>query len=509
MPDESGPDEQEGTFGAYDVVTMLGQGGMADVLLASKSGPGGFLRLVVIKRLREHLSEDPELAAMLMDEARLAARLDHPHIVRTYEAGKVGRQVYLAMEYLEGQALVHVVRRCQRTGVVFPLELQLLVLIDVLAALECAHGLCDLSRQPLHVVHRDVSPSNVFVTYEGIAKLVDFGIAKAAGRAAETKVETVKGKTTYMAPEQAQGRPVDGRADVFSVGVMLWESCVGRRMWGDESDIVILGKLIRGHNPRSARAENSRIDAELDAICVRALAPDPAERYSTAIELHDDLLGYMKRRGFDLSRRPLGQFVARLFTNEREALKARIDRRLSQLASRGSSRPTFKTSSSRLRASRRNRKQRSRLLALAGLALASGVGLWILWPGPASIEPNLTSSAALLPPSGAAPSVEQARPTVEHPEPRVVRIFLSAAPESAQFSIDGGEWLANPHESERPSTSAAHELRVRADGYEEKSLSITFDKDVFLEISLDRKPRARPRPQPPPKPPPPVDPWGD
>ena len=218
------------TFGRYRLIAELGRGGMATVFLAVTEGAMGinFNKLVVLKRLREHVADDPEFVTMLMDEARIAARLNHPNVVQTLEVDKAEGEPFLAMEYLDGQPLHRILSRDRAT---FPLAMFLAVLADVLSGLHHAHELADFDGTPLNIVHRDVTPHNVFVTYNGQVKVVDFGIAKAEGRASETKHGVVKGKVSYMAPEQARSGMLDRRTDVFAVGVMLFEACTRRRMW--------------------------------------------------------------------------------------------------------------------------------------------------------------------------------------------------------------------------------------------------------------------------------------
>src|SRR5262245_17105669 len=219
-----------GMASRYHPIAELGQGGMADVLLAMMQGAAGFRKLVVLKRLRPNLADDAELLAMFSDEARLAARLNHPNVVQTYEVGYDAGRHFIAMEWLDGQPL-HRLLKAAWAYDALPLDVHLFILCEALRGLHYAHELQDFDGTRLEVVHRDVSPQNVFLTYEGQVKLVDFGVAKAHARSTDTQVGVVKGKVAYMAPEQALGCPVDRRADVFSVGVMLWEAVARRRLW--------------------------------------------------------------------------------------------------------------------------------------------------------------------------------------------------------------------------------------------------------------------------------------
>src|SRR5262245_50631972 len=229
------------TLGKYRLIAELGQGGMADVYLAITSQSAAyFAKLVVIKRLKDHLAHDVEFMTMFVDEARIAARLNHPNLVQTIEVGEVNGQYFLTMEYLDGQPLHRVLSRARAT---IPQPMHLSILCDVLAGIHYAHELKDYDGTPLQIVHRDVTPHNCFTTYEGQTKVVDFGIAKAVGRASETRHGVVKGKTAYMAPEQACGQAVDARVDVFAVGVMVYEAAIRGRMWKGVSETDIIRRL--------------------------------------------------------------------------------------------------------------------------------------------------------------------------------------------------------------------------------------------------------------------------
>ncbi|MDB4945968.1 MAG: serine/threonine protein kinase [Labilithrix sp.] len=315
------------SLGKYRIIAELGHGGMADVLLAMCRGPAGtgFTKLVVLKRVREHLAHDPEFIAMLVDEARITARLNHPNVVQTLEVGFENDEYFLALEFLDGQPLRRLQRRGARRGTPLDRDLSYVIIADTLAGLDHAHALADYDGTPLGIVHRDVTPHNVFVTYEGIVKVVDFGIAKATGRAVETKHGIVKGKIRYMSPEQAMGRDVDRRTDVFAVGVMLWEAATGRRFWpqGDEESLVT--RLISGDFERSPRAAQPDVPPAIDAICRKALAYDPDDRYGTAAAVRQDLEAFLGDKILD-ARRRLGPYAASLFEKDRAAVRAVVER---------------------------------------------------------------------------------------------------------------------------------------------------------------------------------------
>ncbi len=322
-----GTEAASGALGKYRLIAELGHGGMAQVFLALARGPAGFNKLAVIKQIREQLADDPEFLTMFLDEARLAARLNHPNVVQTNEVGEDGKRYFICMEYLEGQPLNRIIQRVGRDNGI-PLGLQLRVLCEALAGLHHAHELTDYDGTPLQVVHRDVTPHNVFVTYAGQVKVVDFGIAKALSQSAETKAGVLKGKVAYMAPEQARGDKVDRRADIFSVGVMMWEALVGRRMFKGLTDVVIIQKIVNGQlqSPRSA---NPAVDEKLDAVCMKALAHNRDERYETAADFQAAIEQALEGIGDRSNLRDAGKLIQQHFEAERARIKALVEAALS------------------------------------------------------------------------------------------------------------------------------------------------------------------------------------
>jgi serine/threonine protein kinase len=292
----------------YTMIAQLGHGGMGNVYLAVQRGIGEFLRLSVIKRLRDDISLDRECVAMFLEEARLAARLCHPNIVHTYEAGVDNRQHFIAMEYLNGMnfedAVLHV-----GSGK-FDFAIALRILIDTLSGLEYAHNLSDFDGKPMQLVHRDMSPPNIFLSSDGQVKVLDFGIAKALGSAVHTKLGSLKGKIPYMAPEQAGGRTVDARADLYAVGVMLWEAAAGRSRWGDFGDISLLKKVSAPAAFVSPNAAGRGLPARTEEICARALAYDPNDRFQTAGEFRAALEGLLQDMGRRVSSRDVAEYLA-------------------------------------------------------------------------------------------------------------------------------------------------------------------------------------------------------
>jgi serine/threonine protein kinase len=314
-------------LGRYRIIAELGQGGMAEVFLTMVAGPSGsgFSKLAVVKRLRPNLVEDPDFVAMLVDEARISARLSHPNVVQTLEVGVENEEYFLAMEFLDGQPMHRIQRRVARTKAAFSEEMAFLVVIDTLAGLHHAHELADYDGTPLNIVHRDVTPQNIFVTYDGTVKVVDFGIAKAAGRVQETKAGIVKGKVRYMSPEQAVGGEVDRRSDIFAAGVLLWEAATGMRFWRGEDDMTIVQRLVAGTYDASPRSAKPTVAPEIDAICRKAMSFNKEDRYATADELRTDIESFLGGRIVS-ARRKLGAAVSEMFASERTQVRQVIER---------------------------------------------------------------------------------------------------------------------------------------------------------------------------------------
>lgn len=306
---------QEQAFGKYTLIAKIGHGGMAEVFLAANRGPAGFTKLAVLKRLHPHLEEDENLVGMFLDEARLAARLNHPHVVQTYEVGHAEGLHYLAMEYLEGQSLARVLRHARNFEQPLPLAVGVRLFVDVLDGLQYAHTLRDFDGTPLNVVHRDISPGNIYVTYEGQVKVLDFGIAKAGTQLNETRAGQVKGKFAYIAPEQARPGRHDHRADLWSLGVVMWEAFAGRRLFKGESEVLTLHNTL---NSQVISLDENSVPPALAAIVDRSLQRDPDQRYQSAREMREDLENFMHDAGLRASRSDIGVFVMDLFERERD-----------------------------------------------------------------------------------------------------------------------------------------------------------------------------------------------
>jgi serine/threonine protein kinase len=311
IPDDQ-PTPSQATLTKYQLLKELGRGGMGVVHLAMSRGPQGFTKLVVLKMMRRQLVGDFESHRMFLEEARVSARLTHPNIVDVYEV----------IEYLEGQPLSAIMcRPAERPGMSRPLLLY--VLTKVLAGLGAAHDLRDYDGTALNLIHRDASPHNVFVLYDGQVKVLDFGIAKAARSEVETQAGTLKGKIRYMPPEQLLHLPVDRRVDLFTAGVILWEMLVGRRMWGARTDDEVIRDLSAKRLPPLPADAN--VAPDLAAICAHALAPEPAQRYATAEAFQYDLEAHLATLPERVRAPDLSRFMRESFSGERESAKRLIE----------------------------------------------------------------------------------------------------------------------------------------------------------------------------------------
>lgn len=285
-------------MGKYELVALLALGGTAEIYLARIGGVAGFEKYVVVKCLHDHLADDSEFVRMFLDEARITAQLDHSNIVQTIELGEKAGRYYIVMEYLAGMSLSLIARRAVERvpGGRLPVDLTLCVAAQACAGLHYAHQRMDASGAPLNIVHRDVSPQNLVVSFEGIVKLVDFGIAKAEMRDTHTRSGTVKGKFAYMSPEQCTAGHVDHRTDVFAMGVVVHELLTGRRLFKRASTYDTYRAIVEAPVPAPSTIQ-SDIDPALDELVMKALAYEREERYPSAEAFGEALTAALHRRG--------------------------------------------------------------------------------------------------------------------------------------------------------------------------------------------------------------------
>jgi len=319
------------------LLDRLAVGGMAEIFLARQEGLEGFEKTVVIKRIRPHLSKQKSFVQMFLDEARLAAQLNHPNIVQIHELGQVDDSYFIAMEYVFGRDMGRIIPKAEKMGIAFPAVYALKIASSVCEGLNYAHERTDAWGNPLHIVHRDVTPENVFVSFDGTVKILDFGIAKARGQTGETSVGEIKGKPSYMSPEQALGKQLDCRSDIFSLGVALYEWLTGFRLFTGDSEVAVLRSISEAkiYGPSYFKPD---IPPEVEAVVMRALEKDREKRYPSAWEMQRDLDHLLAESDFRPSSMHLANFLKQLFSDELEAERARLTRASETLATDGDQR---------------------------------------------------------------------------------------------------------------------------------------------------------------------------
>lgn len=317
-------------LGRYEVITQLASGGMAAVYIARAQGVAGFERLVAIKVLHAHLAYEEEFISMFLDEARLAARIRHPNVVPTTDINDTGGDgYYLVMDYIEGDHLGGLLGRSAKQGKRLPAPIVSRILLDALAGLAAAHELTDEHGNPMNLVHRDISPHNVMVGTDGIARLTDFGVAKAEVRMSSTRAGQFKGKLSYMAPEQASTGDSTQISDIFSMGIVLWESLTGRRLFRGQTNAQTLAKILQDPIPMPSEVWPDL--APFDAVLEKALARIPEQRFQSANEFIDALEAVAQANGGIATQRQVSQLVLELLADKVEAERARIKDAIAQL----------------------------------------------------------------------------------------------------------------------------------------------------------------------------------
>jgi len=499
------------SFGKYRLVASVGHGGMADVYLAVAGGPAGVTKLQVLKRLRKNLTEEPEFLSMFLDEARLAARLNHPNVVQTNEVGQVDQGYFIAMEYLDGQPLNRILHASKTHPA--PPGFYLQVIAEALSGLHYAHELTDYDGTPLGIVHRDTSPHNIFVTYEGQTKLVDFGIAKALRRSTETTVGTIKGKLAYMSPEQARSSAIDRRSDVFVMGLVLWEAIACRRMWKGLGELDIVNRLVTGDLPKLVD-ECPDVPPEIARICDRALALKPDDRYATAAEMRRDILAYLDEARLNVNSEKMSAYLSAVFTEKRADMKKIIEQQLSSMAKSpdvtavsasmapaSSSLPEL--GSGVMGRDMEHTPSRSQVVPLAALSSSAVIAAP---PEPQRSRLGLVSSAlflggalvialgtyVVLAGRGSAPvaapvesqATSPASASAQAPTAAKIELRVHADPESARIFLDDAALPANPFTGRFAADDLTHRLRVEATGYTTRTQLISFAKDAAVDVAL-------------------------
>ncbi len=311
-------------FGKYYLLERINVGGMAEVFRAKAYGVEGFERLVAVKRILPNIAEDKEFISMFIDEAKIAVQLNHANIAQIFDLGMVDSAYYIALEHILGRDLRAIFDRCRNRGEPMPVAQACFCVMKVCEGLDYAHNKRDQGGRELNLVHRDVSPQNMMISFEGEVKLIDFGIAKAVNKNSQTQAGILKGKFGYMSPEQVRGLPIDRRSDIFSCGIVLYELLTGERLFVGESDFSTLEK-VRNVEILPPSTYNRKIPDELERIVLKALAKDTEDRYQNAIDLHDELQAFVYTAGEFYSRKDLAGWMKKVFAKEIEAETSKLE----------------------------------------------------------------------------------------------------------------------------------------------------------------------------------------
>src|SRR5690554_3192865 len=334
----SQPSSPQPMFGRYELVAHLATGGMAEIFLARERGLAGLERLVVIKRILPTLAGDASFVDMFLREARIIARLSHPNVIQIFELGEENGNYYIAMEYIHGSTVREMQVLAEKAGSVLPVEVTCSVLDQAARGLHAAHELRGLDGNPLGLIHRDISPHNLMCTTEGFVKVLDFGVAKASRGVEATHSGHLKGKFAYMSPEQCQGHKLDRRADVFALGIVIWESLTGKRLFKREKDLDMMRAVVQEPSPAPSDY-NARVPAGIDRVVLRALHKDREQRYQTAEAFRSDLMQACRderiRYGEDILAKYLEELAGVELKSRQATLQDALERSLTSNEQRG------------------------------------------------------------------------------------------------------------------------------------------------------------------------------
>jgi serine/threonine-protein kinase len=469
------------TVGRYVLLAPLAEGGMAEIWLARQSGLQGFEKLVVIKRMANATEAEPEFIEMFLTEARLAAQLSHPHIVQIFDLGEEAGAFYMAMEYLDGEDLARIRRAGNQLGKPLPDALVAFLIAQAAAGLHYAHTRAGLDGKPLAIVHRDVSPQNLIVTWDGSLKIVDFGIAKAATQS--TVSGKLKGKLGYMAPEQARLEPVDARSDVFALGVVLFELLTHTRLLPKLGDADILATIAGDVQLPRPSERRPGVPYDLERIVLRAMSRDPAERYQSAREMQEALEGYLREHGHVVSAGTVSDYLRGVFAERIAERKALIEAAL-----RADLTPA---SAKNMRLLGEGSVSRSLVGPARSLKLAVAVGALVTAAIIGLVAWKVTRPA---PP----PPVPVVVVKPEPPPPAVPpSLAVDTVPRGAAVEVNGEPRGVAPLKLELP--VGAHRVRASLAGHVTAEREVVFTRDgerVEVVLSLTPTPVAPPPVEP-------------
>ncbi len=545
MSDTAPSSGQPLSVGKFRLIASLGQGGMADVYLAVASGVGGFNKLQVLKRLRPDRAEEQGIIEMFLDEARLAAQLNHPNVVSTLEVCEDGQDFFMVMEYLDGTPFNRLLAKAKATPP--PPGILLKIIAEALTGLHYAHELNNYDGKPLNIVHRDVSPHNVFVTFDGHTKVLDFGIAKAASHVVQTAAGMVKGKIAYMSPEQVRLEKVDRRADVFAMGLVLAEALTSKRFWEGMPDLEILDQLNSGKIDRLDIVKQNITDPKLLEIVEKSLAANPADRYASAAAMAGDIDDYLRASKIRVTSEDISKYVHLLFGEKRAQMRKLIEKQIAKLREEtdgpvsgdGRAPISLRTGLPRIGLEMTMRIDRAALnaeaeklaaanaaagaptsnetrslvasqtvpdmpaarpmsfyaLLVAGCIIA-GVGTFLMLGRrqdainqgqtgqPVETPKSITTQISETAPPVPVPVPSAATSAASAPAKEMMELQITAVPTTATIFLDGARIPTNPYTGKVPKDGMGHRVHAEARGFKSAGEIVLFSKDTSITLQL-------------------------
>jgi len=489
------------SFGRFELLLEMGSGGMATLFLSRIRGPQNFEKLIAIKKIHDHLSKEDEFVDMFLDEARISAMIHHPNVVQIFDLGSIDDAYFIAMEYVHGQDLSQLLRGVIRNkNQTFSWAHASRLVADAASGLHAAHELKDAEGKPLGLVHRDVSPQNILVSYDGHVKVVDFGIAFAAEKISQTSVGTLKGKASYMSPEQSRGQPVDRRSDVFALGILLFECCCMKRLFREDTEAGTLLRVGAADVPRP-RTIRPGIPAELERIIMRALAKNPDDRFESAGEMQQALEQMLVTRGEVVGPTQIETLMNELF-HDRKRIR---DTQLREVSLRPSTNvgpaigvsATTVTQLGNLDGAETGPSRRWVLPLVVGLVALVVLGLVgvILYPRffGKKPEPTAGTTPTPTPPGPRVPPMQAVAlkpPDMKKADKVMLEISVVPAKAKAMILFRGKEYRQNAVELLVVPASNSEVVRVEAPGYHSVSKHITVNVQAKLKHTIELKRKA-------------------
>ncbi|WP_257457571.1 serine/threonine protein kinase [Archangium lipolyticum] len=513
-------------FGKYQLLRKIASGGMGQVFLALEKG-SGLERLVVLKLILPHLAEDEDFLEMFLEEARLVARLAHPNLITILELTEIDGRHCLAMEYVQGDDVRRMEKFARSLSRPLPVGLVLRIIAEAAAGLHYAHQARDPQGRPLQLVHRDVSPQNILVGFDGGVKVIDFGVAKAVGSASHTATGVLKGKYPYMSPEQANGQPVDARSDLFALGVVLWELLTGRRLFKGESDMMTL-RLVRDCQVAKPSQLNPKLPPGLDELVLKALAPTPQERYPDCGAFRLAIEDYILQQRLPASNAHLSAFLREVYAERiaRESDPANLDQLAEDTdldAKTNPSRSSVRSQSQRpplppppgsppsqtgtpavspprpitLVASRPTLSISplpvTRRRRMPVVPMVAGLGALLISAGVALVFLRSTPAESLAPMPEHPPVAQPTPPTQPEraPAPQAVTLKVLSEPSGAVVVVDGKQHGETPLELPLTTNAPPVMLALKLDGYEPVSRPVSAGDAPEVSVKLTPKPAVQ------------------